>query len=60
MQIHFRLKKNNNKLLEIIQNHLILFTGTSGNQNKKKTKNKHLTHTTHRNLMLFTFYLLIC
>lgn len=45
MQIHFRLKKNNNKLLEIIQNHLILFTGTSGNQNKKK--NQKQTPDTH-------------
>lgn len=34
----FFLRKNNNKLLEIIQNHLILFTGTSNNQNKNKNK----------------------
>lgn len=37
MQIHFLFKKNN-KLLEINQNHLILFTGTSNNQNKNKNK----------------------
>lgn len=46
MQIHFLLKKNNNKLLEIIQNHLILFTGTSGNQNKKQ-KQKQTPDTLH-------------
>lgn len=42
MQIHFLFKKNN-KLLEIIQNHLILFTGTSNNQNKNKTPDTHYT-----------------
>lgn len=47
MQIHFLLKKNNNKLLEIIQNHLILFTGTSGNQNKKTKTKTNTWHTLH-------------